>query len=326
MKKSLKISLISLSCASLLALSACAATPSVSIAPNWYNNTVLTSSISQTYEKLTYAVKYEKGTNENYSVEYDDGVYTVELKNTTFNDESVYVLTSELQISGKYTMGSQTLEFTDSVQSTCYFRNAKEQLYPLKSVKTVKSTTPYAKDAQSLEQAVKTYEYVTEVVYDPDENTAVATYTDLKDESKNSQKEYSLQDNLTVLDNESLLFAVRGVSLAANATECAYVLNPYAAAQETVNITFKTQTKDAKYTFKNVDNGDASAKEYTLDVNTLSINRKATMAGKTVTAVYAAPVANNKTYRCVMLKMENPLSYQMGKLVYTLTEADFTDK
>ncbi|MBQ9081614.1 MAG: hypothetical protein IJY26_03140 [Clostridia bacterium] len=326
MKKTLKIGIAAISCATVFALTACgSATVSTSIAPNWYADTTLNTSISNTYEKLSYKVTYEKGSNEDYQVAYQEGTYTVVLENSTYNNEAVYKLTSSLQIEGSYTLGSDTLSFTDSVASECYFHSAGQALYPLYSKKTVHSTTPLKNNPTSLEDAVAQYEYTMEVTYNLGDNSATSVYTDLKDSSKNTEQTYSLKDNLTVLDNESLLFAVRGVSLDAQVTESAYVLNPYNKTQEIVNIVLAGQGTQAKYSFKNLDQGDTATKEYTMDVNVVQISRNQTLGGKTVTAYYAAKTAPND-YRCVMVKMENPLSYNMGKLVYTLTEADFTNK
>ncbi len=325
MKKFLKTGVVALSCACALTLTSCGATgASASIVPNWYSNTTLTQAISETYEKLTYKVEYEKGTNEVYQVSYEPGVYTVILQDATHEGKLVYKLTSELQISGTFTMGSESKTFTDSVVTECYFQNAGNALYPLYSKKTVNSTTPRASEPKSLAEAIAEYSYTMEVTYG--DGTAKSVYTDLKDATKNATAEYKLKDEYTVLDNESLLFAVRGVSLSSEASSYAYVLNPYNRTQEMVGITLVGQNAEAKYTFKNVDAGDAEAKEYTVDTNTVTIVRNATLEGKTLTAEYAATKSGANTYRSVMLRLKNPLSFGMGTLIYTLTEADFTDK
>ena len=324
-KKIVLSGIAALSCAALCGLSACTAASAASLVPNWYGNTTLTTAISGTYEELTYAVTYEKGSNENYAVQYEPGVYTVVLENTTYNEESVYRLTSELQISGVYTMGGETLAFTDSVESVCYFRNVSRALYPLYSLKTVHSTSPRTDDPDSLGEAVAQYNYTVEVTYSPDDNTAHSVYTDLGTNEK-TEYDHRLRDNLTVLDNETLLFAARGMTLSVGSAESVYVLNPYNHTQETVAVSLTAQTADAEYEFIDKDAGESEATKHKLTVNTFAIGRSATLTGKVITARYAAPVVGNNTYRSVMLEMENPLSYNMGTLVYTLAEADFTDK
>ena len=326
-KKILFGGIAALSCAALVGLTSCTTVATASLVPNWYQNTTLTTSISDTREVLTYAVSYEKGSNETYTVEYQPGVYTVTLENDTYNGESVYKLTSSLEISGTYTMGSDSLDFTDSVRSLCYFRDVSRSLYPLYSEKSVRSTSPRTDAPASLDEAVQVYDYTMAVTYSTDGKSATSVYTDSVS-GQTQTHEYSLRNNATVLDNESLLFAARGLTLSVGGKAEVYVLNPYTQTQETTAINLNAQTTEASFTFLDVDAGETEAAEHKLTANTMVFSRNTTLTGGMLTAKYAAAptLGGENPYRCVMLELNDPLSYGMGSLVYRLTEADFTDK
>ena len=326
MKKITKTAAV-LSCAALFTLAACSSSSNVSISPNWYSNTTLTTNITDTYESLLYDVTYTEGENDdvNFTLSYDTGTYSVTLENATYESQLVYKLSSELSISGAVAYGSESYSFDDSVTSVCYFLNASKSLYPLYSLKTVKSTTPSGESVSALSEAYTEYTYTMEVTYDTAEGTAVSVYTDLSDGSV-TECEYDLKTNATILDNENLLFAVRGFSLSEDSSESVYVLNPYANSQDTVVVECTEETSDAEYTFTDITAGETEATAHTLDVNTVGIIRNTTFSGTTITAYYAAPISDANTYRCVMLAMESPLSSEMGTLTYTLSEAEFTTK
>lgn len=326
-KKILLGGVAALSCAALIGLTSCTTVSITTLVPNWYENTTLTSSISDTKETLVYEVSYQKGSNSNYSVEYQPGTYTVTLQNDTYNGESVYKLTSSLTVSGTYAMGSESLDFSDSVESVCYFRDVSRSLYPLYSEKTVRSTSPLTDDPASLEEAVRQYNYSVTVTYSTEDNGAVSVYKDLST-NETQTHEYSLRDNMTVLDNETLLFAARGLSLSVGGSANLYVVNPYTQTQEVIAVNLTAQTANAAYTFIDVDAGETEATEHKITANTLVFSRDTTLTGGMLTARYAAAPAlgGENPYRCVMLEMSDPLSYNMGSLVYRLTKADFTDK
>lgn len=327
MKKFLITGVTALSFATIITFSACSpSTSTYGFSSNWYKNSAVTTDISATKEVLTYDVTFTKGTNKTYSVDYAPGIYTVTLENTVYENQSVYKLSSELKISGTYTLGSEKSEFSDSIVSECYFHDVSRLLYPLYSKKTVKSTSPRENAPTSLTNGIKQYDYTVEITYSTENNKATSVYTDLTGETEEIRAEYSLKNNLPVLDNESLLFAIRGISFSASSQSKAYVIDPYNHKQETININLSRQNTDAKYSFINVDTDDKTTNEYTMNVNAVSVSRNAAMTGKALTAVYAAPISSINTYRCVMLQMVKPLAFNLGSLNYTLAEADFTNK
>ncbi len=322
MKKPLKFIFATLSCALLLGVTACGATPAVGISPNWYKDTNLSTNITGTKEVLTYEVTFEKGSNSNYAVSYDTGAYVVTLQNVEYKGELAYKLTSTLNITGKYTLGTEEKPFTDKVESECVFRNADRRLSPLYSKKSVHSTSPRADKPTTWDEAVKAYDYTVEITYGADNKTATSVYTDTANTANPTKKDYKLNANALLLDNESLLFAIRSFTLSDAATNVSLV-NPYTQKQESVTIT-KTAQAEGKYTFKDVDANDSEKVEKTITANAVQIKRNDRFTGKIISAYYAT-LSTTKNYRAVMLKMENPLSYNLGKLVYNLVEADFTD-
>ena len=221
--------------APLTLLCACSGGVPLSFSANWYRNTALGGSVGDTLEELTYEVTFTpaEDTSGGFSVEYGTGSYTTKLfnSNLTLSDGSTkegYIYTTELTISGRYLLAGKASEtFTDSVKSTVRFLPVSYGLQPVKSEKEVVSTSPETSSPVSLEGAFRTYHYTYDVSYDVGLTTATAVYTDLT-EYKTEEgetvrrdpetREYEIEGDTTYLDNEQILFALRGLDLSSGVT------------------------------------------------------------------------------------------------------------
>ena len=328
--------------APLTLLCACSGGVPLSFSANWYRNTALGGSVGDTLEELTYEVTFTpaEDTSGGFSVEYGTGSYTTKLinNNLTLSDGSTkegYIYTTELTISGRYLLAGKASEtFTDSVKSTVYFLPVSYGLQPVKSEKEVVSTSPETSSPASLEDAFRTYHYTYDVSYDAGLTTATAVYTDLT-EYKTEEgetvrrdpetREYDITGDTTYLDNEQILFALRGLNLSSAAATFRTINQVMGIVAE---VSTSANSSAASSVKENVDftmNGEAVKQE--IDAVEVPLTYLTTPSGQSQTLVYAATTdANSNTYRNVLLRMEVPVSNSLGTLVYRLTDATFANK
>ena len=318
--------------APLTLLSACSGGTPLSFTANWYRNTALGSSVNDTLEELTYEVSFTPAENDSsFSVEYDTGTYTTRLinANIALSDGSTkegYIYTTELTISGRYRLGSEVSEdFSDRVSSSVSFLPVTDGLKPVKSEKEVLSTSPIVSLPETLEGAIETYHYTYEVSYDAALTTATAVYTDLNAETPAPEtREYAIDGTTTYLDNEQILFALRGLSLSSVATfrTVNSVMGIVTEVSTGTSTTGPTSLKESvDFTM------DGTAVKTEIDAVQVPIIYQSTPSGQQQDLVYAATTdTNNNTYRNVLLRMEVPVLQSLGTLVYRLKEAAFTTK
>ena len=318
--------------APLTLLSACSGGTPLSFTANWYRNTALGGSVNDTLEELTYEVSFTPAENDSsFSVEYDTGTYTTRLKNANIalSDGSTkegYIYTTELTISGRYRLGSEVSEdFSDRVSSSVSFLPVTDGLKPVKSEKEVLSTSPIVSLPETLEGAIETYHYTYDVSYDAALTTATAVYTDLNAETPAPEtREYAIDGTTTYLDNEQILFALRGLSLSSVATfrTVNSVMGIVTEVSTGTSTTGPTSLKESvDFTM------DGTAVKTEIDAVQVPIIYQSTPSGQQQDLVYAATTdTNNNTYRNVLLRMEVPVLQSLGTLVYRLKEAAFTTK
>lgn len=318
--------------APLTLLSACSGGTPLSFTANWYRNTALGGSVNDTLEELTYEVSFTPAENDSsFSVEYDTGSYTTRLKNANIalsdgTTKEGYIYTTELTISGRYRLGSEVSEdFSDRVSSSVSFLPVTDGLKPVKSEKEVLSTSPIVSLPETLEGAIETYHYTYDVSYDAALTTATAVYTDLNAETPAPEtREYAIDGTTTYLDNEQILFALRGLSLSSVATfrTVNSVMGIVTEVSTGTSTTGPTSLKESvDFTM------DGTAVKTEIDAVQVPIIYQSTPSGQQQDLVYAATTdTNNNTYRNVLLRMEVPVLQSLGTLVYRLKEAAFTTK
>ena len=318
--------------APLTLLSACSGGTPLSFTANWYRNTALGGSVNDTLEELTYEVSFTPAENDSsFSVEYDTGTYTTRLinANIALSDGSTkegYIYTTELTISGRYRLGSEVSEdFSDRVSSSVSFLPVTDGLKPVKSEKEVLSTSPIVSLPETLEGAIETYHYTYDVSYDAALTTATAVYTDLNAETPAPEtREYAIDGTTTYLDNEQILFALRGLSLSSVATfrTVNSVMGIVTEVSTGTSTTGPTSLKESvDFTM------DGTAVKTEIDAVQVPIIYQSTPSGQQPDLVYAATTdTNNNPYRNVLLRMEVPVLQSLGTLVYRLKEATFTTK
>ncbi len=326
MKKTALVGLLLVS----LMLCACSQGSALTFNANWYKNTTLGKDLSGTQEILDYEVTFKQSStaSDAFRVEYDKGTYRTELKNAylTLSDGSSqregYIYTTRLDISGRYIVNGAVGEtFHDYILSTVSFLPVDNALQPVSSEKEVYTTSAISTSPSSLDTASVTYHYSYTVRYDSALSNATAVYTDLlQEDAEPKTTEYDLTGNTTFLDNEQILFALRGLDM--NSSASFRSINSVMSQVQDVSLGTPTITEETVNFEADGETVSGSVQAYSV-----SLTYDNSYSGSPQTLVYARRTdANNNTYRNVLLRMETSVLQSLGTLTYRLVKADFSDK
>ena len=302
----------------LSVFSGCTGDQRVTFNSYWQQNSLTAEPTSET---LVYDVTFEKGSGLDaigYDLSYSGGQYKTVLTSETQGDKTVYTYKTELTITATYTLGSTSESLTDSVKSEIRFYGAEEALRPISSKKEIVSHSP-ASGGSILETSdcYQSFEYTVSTAYATDGKSGTSVITE-KDKTPVS-KDFEIDEkHYRYLDNEELLFALRGLSSSVS-TAKVLAYSPFAGSVQTVSLSF-AEEESASFTF--LKNGAESTQTITYRPVSVVLSEK--NPGATQTAWIAKTVNNqNNTHRNVMLKLQTPLSYSLGTLVYTLNSATY---
>ena len=249
--KKRKIACLALA-APMLALAACtSATPALALSSNWFLNTG-DARMSDAGEMLVYSVAFEAEEGNDF-LTYGEGTYTSVLtaEPTELADgatELCYHLHTELTIPVTYTVGGEEATFNDSVLSDVWFRDVSHSLQPVKSVKKAVTHTPLTTEPASLESAYGAYDYTYTVTYNVGCTSAdiEVVYAESETAPKKVTVDLSKAGG-SYLDNEEILFALRGLSMTSSASFS--TVNPVKFATATVSMTESPASASEKLTF-----------------------------------------------------------------------------
>lgn len=274
-------------------------------------------------EKLVYDVVVENLSKDAF-VNYQNGVYTSELTSATQNDTIVYTLKTSLTIEAVYTYGEESVTFQDSVSSETVFDRA---LAPISSHKEIVCNTPTnpSLEISKLSDCYTYFKSVSDIAYEG--NKAVTSlYLETKDDNgeiRSSTQTPSVEiddKKYTYLDNEQLLLSLRGIDPASTSSGKVLAYSPFVSAVQTIKFNYGSQT-GGEFSFTK--NGTALSQE-TIQYYPVTLQIDAKNSGNAQTVWIAkATSAGKNTYRNVMLRLQSPISYGIGTLVYTLKTAEF---
>ena len=287
---------------------------------NWQkDNTHFQSGLT---EELVYDITFEKSSiNGSYSLDYQNGTYTTKLTTEQVNGKIIYCYETKLEIDVLYECGQNSDTFQDVVYSWVKFEDVDKALRPIASHKEIISHSP-SNSASSLEECYYSLNYVVDITYNEDYsgNTVIT----MLNAEEPTEYQYSFQmktDKLTGLDNEEILFALRGVNPSLSQTAKFTVYSPFVDNLQTVKATFGTESS-IDFSFRQ--NGELTKdtiQYYPVDVVLDEKNPGNTQ--KLWIAKNTNSILNK--YHNVILKMEMPVYYNLGTLVYTLTSATFSN-
>lgn len=318
--KFMKKKLISLASVFMTAaiLTACSADVSTSFAANWYANPAATNVLPDTRETLVYDVSMPADTraNNSYYAEYTNGTY----KTTLTDENGLYYYKTELTVDVQYFVGDEKSEkFTDTTVSEVRFKSTQYGLQPVSSAKTVNNHSPNSLSPKFAETSYKHYHYKTSITYNDECTQGLFTYDDLLSETDKVEvleKKFSISSKQSYLDNEQLLFGVRGITSSAAQNISVGLTTSKKATVSTVNV---SRASEENATLKFALNGEA-ASDKAVAYYPYSLKISSDNPGST----RIVWVASEAKYRGVIYRIEDPVSFSLGTLVYTLKEANFS--
>lgn len=294
-------------------LTACASTSEkLAFKEYWLENANVTP--PTVLETLEYEVEFKKasGLNDDYTVDYTEGVYTTKL---TLN-EGVYRYETSLSIKVTYTVDGQSDTKTDSIVSWVEFKK-NANLQPIKSHKEIVNHSPRS-GGVTIETCYEEYNYTVDTTYNENglggKSKIVNNITSTSDE-----KTFTVEDKYTCLDNEQLLFALRGLSQSTS-TASVSVYAPFSGGMQSIKLAYDSLQKGTEFEFQK---GKTQVKQV-VNYYPISVKINAQLPGATQTVWIAETTdAKSNALRNVILRLETPLSYNLGSLIYKLKKANF---
>ncbi len=303
-------------------LTSCGTSQKISFSEYWRADSSTKQDIT---ERLEYSLDYESNDSDGaYSLDYTNGKYVTEL--TSFTDsvgDRFYRYTTELTITAVYIFNGEVEEHNDSVRTEVVFEQSAT-LRPISSRKEVLSHSPtYGLNTEtptSVETCYTPYNYVVETTYSGNGEGKCVVTNNVKEEPIVSENAFELDvEKYTYLDNEQLLFALRGIKASASTSNTFKVYSPFTKAEQKVKATFSSK-EGTEFSYLN--NGTPVKENIEYFPTSIVLDEK--NSGATQTAWFAATVnPQNNTYRNVLLRLETPVSYNLGTLIYQLTSANF---
>ena len=303
-------------------LSACGTNYKVSFEDYW-KQTVNQTILQNVSEVCEYDVTFTAGENDAYLLKYQNGTYTTTFTSETNNNNTTYSYSTELSIQVQYTVDGHSSEWLqDSVVSTVKFQASDKGLKPISSEKRTVSHSPASITVPSLATAYKQYDISVVTQYDENCTKATTTMTNnLKDTNNVDTQTFTIKhDTYNYLDNEQLLFAIRCLNPATNASNRFQVYSPFTKAIQKINVNYGTvATKDFVLDI----DGNAGTKQIAYYPTTIQLNTKDGNSGADKTVWIAEAKAENNTYRNVILRQEIPVAYNLGTLAFDLKKVNF---
>lgn len=292
----------------------------------WLFNYQTTPSITDenplVQEILTYNVTYTPSSamdDADWTVSYLPGTYTTTL---TLTQENTYVYETVLRISGSYIYGANDpVPFEDSVVTKTVF-NKNALLTPISSTKEIVSTAPI--NNPTADRYFSKTHYKIQTTYNDNATSGETTLIRVKDDGTESQpnvNSFEIDSKYTYLDNEQLLFALRGLNQMTSPQF--YVYAPFTKQVQTIQARLDTKVEGETFSFlMDGEQKDEVVVDY-MPI-TLMIDGKNSGSPQAIKlAALITPQANE--YRNVILEMRTTLAYSVGTLTYTLASADFMD-
>ncbi len=360
---------------SLIAVAGCSggsSSPKVATTANW-NVRTSTSVEKNSFdfwqknkEVAEYALTFTDGSNSSYKVNYnlESAVYktefymlpaydwaadtTEEYRTENSEKEALYVYKTQLNISGVYQLkpDGDKKEFTDAIETECYFRPAGQNLQPVYSYQSVKNTAPSSLSAGNINGVYVRINAEYETFYNKACTQATVYETvyeneDRTDDGKTKVTKLGLSGNsgYSNFDNSQLRAAIRAFTMSGGANRTFNVVTPQNGAVQSVSAgianPMELNTEDAEqlkiiealndapdsYIFFDgtVEDKKEDEKDRVYRYNAIRLSINASLQGTAPTMWYST-VENNDINgtRCVLLKMSTPLSFGLGTLNYSL--------
>lgn len=305
-------------------LTACTSTSQkVSFSPYWYKTYNVAP--ETTLEQLVYDVSFQAGDglSNDYTVDYN-GTYTTTLTTKTDeNGNALYRYETSLVMDVSYTTNSGTETRQDTLTSYVEFAQTTS-LTPTVSHKEFVCHSPINGSISSVDSLKQDYSVHTTYNSACDGGTSVLTNRSKTEDNETTQTFEIETKKYTYLDNEQLLFALRGVNPSTYSAPSFLVYAPFTNDVQGITTSFGTKVEGTEFSFKKDDETEKTKRAVNYYPVTVAIDSSSPGASQTIWIAETVSATAND-YRNVILRMECPVSYNLGTLVYELVSADFAD-
>lgn len=281
-------------------------------------------------ETLTYAIEFNNTTLSNPNVLKSDAELKLDESSyyKTFFDlvsldgEQRYYFKTELYVKGAYVKGEDSYPFEDKTTSETWFKLYREELAPVKTIKTVENNTVYL----GINEPTIDFSYNYSVTYDDD--TAIVNFNTVKDEYKvvsslNGETKYKNIDSNPYVDNELLLFLPRAYNITNGLNKTINSLDVIGKSLRTLNLNaVANDVKDVQVANDYVENGQIVKEKNSISCAKLSVSINDTFSGRPIEAYFA--VATEEKHRPVLIY--TALNGDLGYLTYRLKSVEYAAK
>lgn len=360
------LSVVAVLVTSVLLFSACNTTTKLTFTAYWARNKTDPAKFEETcvYDIVyrsdfnitvgNYSYNFTAELPENCEIVYGAGSYTTKTEtpvtlppaatdsNISAGEDKVYRITMTFELPVSYTFkgetdaDNKTYNFTDRITSEVYFKNHANSLSPLYSIKTYDTT-----DFRS--NIIRRYAYQTEVKWNngraqliikdltetkteptPDDNYRLITVD-------NSDITIKYKEG-TVLDNEELLFSVRGMNLAENFNRTVGIFDTaYKSLQNTTVSCIKIEPVTDPWSLK-IGTTESNYTNTSTFFTTI-IRSNSTYSGTATLCYYQImnyegedeTVTAESNARGWLIKMVTKLPNSLGALEYRLKSVEITE-
>lgn len=314
MKKKNLLAVLALSLTVAMA-AGCSNNTSITFTSNWYSGRE--SGILAGTETCTYdvAIKADSASNNSYSIICKNGSFVTTL--TADPQTELYTFTTTLTMDVQYVFDGQTSPLvTNQTTTVATFRSALHGLQPVSMTRNVYATSPAGISPQSLKECYAVYRYTEEITYNDAGNRGKHVRTDLAGENETKvgdlNKNFSISNKHSYLDHAQLACALRAINSSSSQTALAY--NTAQRTVQTLTISKEdTVTLSLNFNFN-------STPMTSMKCTPVTVAISAQNSGGTQTYFIAKSSEDSNKNRSVLMQMEIPLSYNLGTLLYTLTD------
>lgn len=283
-------------------------------------------------ETLTYAVEVNNTTLSNTNVLQGEAKLTLDessyykttFDTVDFNGDERYYFKTELYIKGAYVKGDESYPVEDKTTSETWFKLFRDELAPVKTVKTVENNTVYLGSGYKYPTIEFAYNY--EVTYD--NGNATVNFNVVKDEhnaltSLSGETKYKNIDKKPYVDNELLFFVPRAYDLTKGLTKTVNSVDVAGKSLRALNLNANaSDAKNVKLADGYTENGQSTPDKTEISCVKLSIEINDTFSGRPIEAYFAT--ATDEKHRPTLIY--TAINGNIGYLTYRLKSVEYAAK
>ena len=295
----------------------------------WLNSPEITD-VRNVNETCVYGIALTPAENSAFTVEYaNDNRLKTTLSTVSENGKPYYSFKTELTVKGNYKYGDKVIPIDDSVVSECVFSGTDKQFFPLRSSKSVTSTTVESYNG-SVQFSFFSYNQTTE--YSDGAATVKITKNKAMPETlkelvieravKESENTYDKLGS-TYIDNELTFFFPRAAELTSGFSAQYSSLDVLAKKVRKLSLSVNSEkgTQEIKLPEYSYNGSIIKDKTIACFIAQIAITGDS-FTGTPQTLYFAAGGTRNENKRR-LVKIETTLPYLAGTVTYTLRSVTY---